>query len=204
MLCGTAYCTHTAYASQITIIVPSSINSDANSDAENQIKQEVFPVSVIESYDERGRSTITRRYELSRSERPESIPREDFTFGNKTYTLTDIIRATNQNIDIKEITETVEKNSPTNNLEQILALLDNEIMYDDEQFMGVLSLDVDSIKVEEAGRQTSSRIATIAREYPNLSNRDISLIPKTVGQGHMRTVKNKALKSAKDWGVVCA
>lgn len=181
-----ASCSNTAgqvYASEIIIVVPHTTPTPDNNENREVTKsngQELFPVAVTESYDEHGRSTIAKRYELSRAERPENIPREDFSFGTKTYSLTDIIKATNQFVDTKEVSEVVEKSSPTNNLEKVLALLDKEIPYDDGQFIGSLSLDADSIKIEVAGRQASHRNATISREYPNLSNQDISLIPKTV------------------------
>jgi hypothetical protein len=169
-----------AYASQVTIIVPNSAPQPENCNTDTAAGQEVFPVSVIESYDENGRSVVTRRYELSRAERPENIPRDDFTFGGKSYTLTDIIKSPNQNVEIKTVTEAVEVNSPSNKLEQIIPLLENEIPYDDGQFIGTLTLDAASISVAEAGRKTSSRTDTITRQYPNLSSRDVSLIPKTV------------------------
>jgi hypothetical protein len=47
-------------------------------------------------------------------------------------------------------------------------------------FVGILTLDVASIKVETAGTKTSSYTTTITREYPHLSSNDSSLVPKTV------------------------
>jgi hypothetical protein len=83
-------------------------------------------------------------------------------------------------VEIKTVTEAVEVNSPSNKIEQIMPLLENEIPFDDGQFIGTLTLDAASISVAEAGRKTSSRTDTITRQYPNLSSRDVSLIPKSV------------------------
>ncbi len=180
LIAVTGFFIQPAYASQITIVVPNSTPAPETGEAQTKAGQEVFPVSVIESYDENGRSVITRRYELSRAERPENIPREDFTFGSKSYTLTDIIKSPNQNVEIKTVTEAVEVSSPSNKLEQIMPLLEKEIPFDDGQFIGTLTLDPATISVAEAGRKTSSRTDTTTRQYPNLSSRDVSLVPKSV------------------------
>lgn len=51
-----------------------------------------------------------------------------------------------------------------------------------DKYEGILSLDHTTIQVEAAGYSTSSRTVTAERTYPNLSDADVSLIPKTVNE----------------------
>ena len=53
----------------------------------------------------------------------------------------------------------------------------------EEGYTGVLTLDTASIQVEAAGYSTSTRAVTAARTYPNLSDADVSLIPKSIEDG---------------------
>lgn len=53
----------------------------------------------------------------------------------------------------------------------------------EEGYTGVLTLDTASIQVEAAGYATSTRTVTAARTYPNLSDADVSLIPKSIEDG---------------------
>ena len=53
----------------------------------------------------------------------------------------------------------------------------------EEGYTGVLTLDTASIRVEAAGYSTSTRTVTAARTYPNLSDADVSLIPKSIEDG---------------------
>ena len=50
----------------------------------------------------------------------------------------------------------------------------------DDDFVGILTLDAASIKVETAGTKTTSYEMKVTREYPRLSTNDTSLVPKTV------------------------
>ena len=52
----------------------------------------------------------------------------------------------------------------------------------EDGYEGILSLDYTTIQVEAAGYGTSSRTVTAERTYPNLSDADVSLIPKSVNE----------------------
>lgn len=139
-----------------------------------------YPSDVTETRDSGGRQII-KTYELSTSEKPEDIPRDDFERDGWRYSLTDITRKETANAVTREHSETVTLETDTKELEQILPLLSPTMEYKAEDgFVGVLTLDVASIKVETAGTKTSSYTMNVTREYPNLSNNDTSLVPKTV------------------------
>ena len=151
----------------------------------------MFPVDVTEVRDS-GNWQIIRTYELLPGESPTDIPQGSFERSGWKFTLTDIIRKESSNAETREHKETVTLNTATNELEQILALLGNTIEYrSDDGFVGILSLDVSSIKVETAGTRTTSHTMTVTREYPNLSSNDTSLVPKTVeDRGKTYTLSN--------------
>ena len=140
----------------------------------------MFPSDVTETV-ENGVRYIVKTYELTADEKPEDISRETFVRGGYTYTLTDIIRKETASAETRDHLEVVTVNTETKELEQILPLLAPTMEYTAEDgFVGVLSLDVATLKVETAGTKTSSFTMTVTREYPHLSANDTSLVPKTV------------------------
>jgi len=140
----------------------------------------MFPIDVTEVRDG-GNWQIIRTYSLLPDESPLDIPQGSFERSGWTFTLTDIIRRESSNAETREHTETITLDTATNDLAQILALLNNTMDYrSDDGFVGILALDVSSIKVETAGTRTTSHTMTVTREYPHLSNTDTGLVPKTV------------------------
>jgi hypothetical protein len=140
----------------------------------------LYPIDVTEN-DKGGYREIVKTYELSADEKPSDIPHSDFERGGYKYTLSDIIRKETATAETKPYKETVTLNTDSKELETILPLLEPIKEYkDDDGFVGVLSLDVGSIKVETAGTKTSSYEMKVTRQYPNLSSNDTSLVPKTV------------------------
>ena len=66
---------------------------------------------------------------------------------------------------------------------EILKMLEPKLEVKTEDgYEGVLSLDHTTIQVEAAGYGTSSRTVTAERTYPNLSDADVSLVPKSVNE----------------------
>ena len=154
----------------------------------------LYPVDVAETREGGGRQ-IVKTYELNFTEKPADIPRADFERGGWTFTLTDIIKREMANAETRPHTETVTLNTDTKDLEKILPQLAQTMEYKSEdEFVGVLTLDVASIKVETAGTKTTSYEMKVTREYPRLSAADTSLVPKTV------TEKSKTYTLANvDW-----
>lgn len=169
----------------ITVVIPEQTPKPAEEPTESAFIK-VYPSDVTELRDG-GTWEIIKTYELNAYEKPEDIPRGSFersagASGAKwRFTLTDIIRKETANAETREHTETVTLNTDTKELEKILPLLAPTMEYKAEDgFVGILSLDVASIKVETAGTKTSSYTMSVTREYPRLSSNDTSLIPKTV------------------------
>jgi hypothetical protein len=139
----------------------------------------LYPIDVTETFDG-DRRTIMKTYEITDNENPDDIPRESFIRDGYTYTLTDITKTAIADAESQEHIETVEINSTSKSLSEILKLLDETMDYTADGFSGVLTLDVSSIKITDTAKTSSSYTQTLTREYPNLSGNDTSFIPKTV------------------------
>ena len=143
----------------------------------------LYPVEVTE-YMEVDSSRLKKIYVLTPADDPSLIPTEDFDREGQTYTLLDITRQDQVETDTRDYTETVTLESKTKDMDAILPQLTATLEVDTEEgYTGVLTLDTASIQVEAAGYSTSTRAVTAARTYPNLSDADVSLIPKSIEDG---------------------
>ena len=143
----------------------------------------LYPVEVTE-YMEGDSSRLKKIYVLTPADDPSLIPTEDFDREGQTYTLLDITRRDQVETDTRDYTETVTLESKTKDMDAILPQLTATLEVDTEEgYTGVLTLDTASIQVEAAGYSTSTRAVTAARTYPNLSDADVSLIPKSIEDG---------------------
>jgi hypothetical protein len=165
----------------ITVVMPEPEPKPADKPADEPAASiKVYPSEVTEIR-EGGEWLIVKSYELSPGESPEDIPRDSFARGGWNFTLTDIIRKETANAETREHTETVTLSTDTKELEKILPQLAPTMEYKAEDaFIGILALDISSIKVEIAGTRTSSYAMSVTREYPRLSASDTSFVPKTV------------------------
>ena len=150
-----------------------------------------YPISVEEhldgGYDE---YRIFKVYQLSLSDDPVNIPTDDFTRNGLTYHLLDMTRKDDIGVDTQPYTETITKPSDTDKMESILQNLDAELeVTTEEGYSGVLRLDHTSVQVTADGYGTKTRALSATRTYPNLSDADLSLIPKTIeDNGHTLTL----------------
>ena len=141
-----------------------------------------YPVSVEEyTYGDFDELRINKTYQLSLADDPSLIPTEDFVRNGRRYYLLDMTRKDEVGVDIQTHTEAVTKPSDTNDLETILQRLDAEMEVTTEDgYVGVLRLDHTSVQVTTDGYATKTSTLTASRSYPNLSEADLSLIPKSI------------------------
>lgn len=141
-----------------------------------------YPISVEEytagSLDE---PRISKVYQLSLADDPSGIPTEDFVRDGRRYYLLDLIKEDEVGVDTQDYTDTVTQDSDTNDLSQVLKQLEphREVTTEDG-YTGLLALDYTSVNVEAKGYKTSTRSLSASRTYPNLSDADVSLVPKTI------------------------
>lgn len=126
-------------------------------------------------------SRINKTYQLSREDDPALIPVEDFLRGELTYSLLDMTRTDTVGVDTLNHTEGVTQPSKTKNEEEVRSQLAPTLdVTTQEGYMGTLLLEEDSVTITADGYATGSRNHSAVRTYPNLSDSDTSLIPKTV------------------------
>ena len=144
-----------------------------------------YPVEV-ESYTagDFDQPRIRKVYQLSRSDDPAGIPTDDFVEYGRTFHLMEMTRKDEIGVDTQPPTKTVTTDSSTGDLGEVLKQLDPEITVETEDgHAGTLKLDYNSVQVEVKGYQTSTKNLSASRTYPNLSDADLSLVPKTVQEG---------------------
>ena len=144
-----------------------------------------YPIKVDEyTYGPLDELRIEKVYQLSLSDDPSGIPTEDFVRGGRHYYLLDMIKEDEVGVDTQDYTDTITVDSDTNDLSKILKQLDahREVTTEDG-YTGLLALDYTSVKVEAKGYKTNTRSLSATRTYPNLSDADLELIPKTITDG---------------------
>lgn len=144
-----------------------------------------YPISV-ESYTEGNfdKPRIKKVYQLSLSDDPAGIPTEDFERDGRVYHLLDLIRKDEVGVDTQTHTETVTMDSKTGELSEILKQLVSQKEFTRKDgYSGILLLDHTSIKVEVKGYSSKTSNLSETRTYANLSDADLSLVPKTVSSG---------------------
>jgi hypothetical protein len=149
--------------------------------AETVSNSSYYPVSVEEYTYGEDEPRINKTYQLSVSDDPSLIPTEDFERNGRHYSLLDMTRKDEVGVDTQTHTETVTQASDTNDLETILQRLDAEMEVTTEDgYTGVLRLDHTSVQVTTDGYATKTKTLSASRSYPNLSEADVSLLPKSI------------------------
>ncbi len=137
-----------------------------------------YPSSVTRSEDG---TEIRKIYELSPEDDPAGIPRSDFEQGGFRYTLIEILKQEQPASEKRMETQSVSFESASKDMESVLALLPQEKEFTtDDGMTGILTLQLDTVKVEASGYGSSTKQISAQRQYPNLANQDTVNIPKTI------------------------
>jgi len=115
---------------------------------------------------------------------PAAIPTGDFEQYGKTFHFVEMTRKFEVGVATQLLTKTVTKDSSTSDLKEILKQLEPEMEAETEDgYKGTLKLDYNSVKANSKGYKTKTRKLSATRTYANLSNADLSLVPKTITDG---------------------
>ena len=140
-----------------------------------------YPIAVERSEDGR---QLKRVYDLTPETDPAGIPRSDFERGGFHYTLVELLRQELPAYEERQHTETVTLQSDKKDMESVLALLPQEREFvTDDGLTGMLTLKLDTVRVEVSGYGSSTRRVTTSRSYPNLIGQDTQYIPKSIEDG---------------------
>ena len=146
----------------------------------------------IRSSQQNGTYYLEKIYYLSTHDDPASISTEPFDREGRHYTLLDILKNDLSETDTKEYIEVITLESESKELEKIIPMLEPKLEVTTEDgYTGILKPDYTTISVEAAGYGNSSWTASASRTYPNLSDADVSLLPKTIeDSGRTLTLAN--------------
>lgn len=156
-----------------------------------------YPSEVIAT-EENGVPQLKKVYILKADDDPAQIDTADFERGGYTYTLLDLLKNDQTETDTKDHIEVLSIPSETKNMEKVLPLFAPTLeLTTEDGYTGTLALDHTSIAVEAAGYKTSSYAVSATRTYPNLSDADLSLVPKTTTEnGRELTLADVSWESA--------
>ena len=144
-----------------------------------------YPTAVTRSEDG---TEIRKMYDLGPEDDPGGIPRSDFEQDGYHYTLTDLLKQELPANESRQHTETVSVNSKSKDMGAVLALLpQTKEFITEDGLSGVLTLKLDTVKVEVAGYGSSTKTVTATRTYPGLASHSMTLQTvnwQTEGDGH--------------------
>lgn len=140
----------------------------------------LYPAEIRMS-EENGVTRLEKVYYLSTQDDPSAIPTGDFEREGKHYTLLDVLKNDLSETDTKDYIEVITLESSTKDMGEIIQTLEPELEVTTEDgYTGILKPDYTKITVEAAGYKTRSWTVSATRTYPNLSDADTSLIPKSI------------------------
>ena len=165
----------------LALITAGSIPALA-AEADTSESARYYPISVEEyTYEEQNEPRINKVYQLSLSDNPSGIPTKDFVRNGRLYYLLDMTRKDEVGVDTKPHTETVTPPRPPSHPAARLPGPEAELERTTEEgYTGVLRLDHTSVQVTTDGYATKTQPLSATRSYPNLSEADLSLIPKSI------------------------
>ena len=168
-------------------LAPSAFAAEPVSAAD--MAQVCYPTAVTRSEDG---TEIRKFYDLGPQEDPAGIPRSNFEQDGFHYTLTDLLKQELPEHESRQHTETVSLESKSKDMESVLALLPQEKEFITEDGLsGVLTLRLETVKVEVSGYGSSTKEISATRSYPNLAGQDTQYIPKTIeDNGKTLTLQN--------------
>jgi len=151
----------------------------------------LYPAEVRTS-EENGMIRLEKVYYLSTRDDPAAIPTGDFDREGRHYTLLDVLKNDLSETDSKDYIEVVTLDSSTKDMAEIIKMLEPEReIATEDGYTGILKPDYTKITVEAAGYKNNSWTVSATRTYPNLSDADASLIPKTItDSGRTLTLAN--------------
>lgn len=151
----------------------------------------LYPAEV-RTNEENGMIRLEKVYVLSTRDDPAAIPTGDFDREGRHYTLLDVLKNDLSETDAKDYIEVVTLDSSTKDMAEIIKVLEPEREITTEDgYTGILKPDYTKITVEAAGYKNNSWTVSATRTYPNLSDADASLIPKTItDSGRTLTLAN--------------
>lgn len=111
---------------------------------------------------------------------PETLLEDDFDYEGYTYTFSSITKEEHSFQDEKLHTEPVSVETSSKDLNDVLAVLEPTMEYNDGEYSGTLYLDHTSIETTATGYASHSYTIQEVKEIDNLDSNDMAYVPDTV------------------------
>jgi len=146
-----------------------------------------LPISALAAvpneitYEERdGHRYIVKTFEQSPEEGTEQLLETPFEMMGYSYALFSLTKADNHFEDSREHTEIIMIETATNDLQELLVILEPAIEYNYGGYMGILNLDHTTIKTEAIGYSAQYYGMEETKVFPNLDRNDPGYIEKSI------------------------
>lgn len=140
------------------------------------------PQEVIKGQSEELK-TIQKVYILPNTENSDNIPTEDIIEDDTKYVFTELLKQDNTAEDVKEHTEKVSVYTSTSNTQSVISKFKPAIEVSTEDgYIGTLEFDYTTLNVVSNRTGKQSYTVTENRSYPNLTDADTSLVPKSINK----------------------
>lgn len=126
-----------------------------------------------------GQQRLVKTYTLSPDADPDELREDDFTYDGFHYSWAYTTKEEQAYQDTKTVTETVTVETSSNDLSEILAVLDPSIPYSQDGYAGELVLDHTTLSTMAAGYATKYSTVTETKVISNLDRNDMSYVPAT-------------------------
>ena len=123
---------------------------------------------------------LKKIYDVAKTVSPAQIPTEDFDRGGLHYIFSELLKIDMPETDHKTHSEQVSVSSSSNSASDVLSLLPkSKAIVTTDGYTGTAYLDTSSIS-STAGTTSVTSDLSATREYPNLTDMDMSSIPKSI------------------------
>ena len=127
--------------------------------------------------------TVEKVYVLQNTDDGSLIPTENFTENEVEYAFVELKKQDNTAEDVKEHTEKVSVYTSTSNTQSVISKFKPAIEVSTEDgYIGTLEFDYTTLNVVSNGTGKQSYTVTENRSYPNLTDADTSLVPKSINK----------------------
>ena len=138
-----------------------------------------YPIE-IQSAEDNGFQLLVKSFLVPQGTDPQTLIEEELVRRGVKYRVSDILRKELEgSTEMKEVSQSVAVTTESAEKEKLLSSLAPSIQYDENGYIGTLTLDMDSINSEVAEQESYSYILKDTKEFTGLQRNDPYYIPKS-------------------------
>ncbi len=138
-----------------------------------------YPIE-IQTAEDNGYRLLVKSFLVPQGTDPQTLIEEELVRRGVEYRVSDILRKELEgSTETKEVSQSVSATTESAETEVLLSSLAPSIQYDENGFIGTLTLDVDSISSEVAEQESYSYVLKDTKEFTGLQRNDPYYIPKS-------------------------